>query len=359
MDSVRVRYLVCKKRKGGNRHYWQPWTALRAMGFQPRRLSDDFQQAIIEAQELNRQLDAFREGNCSYVIQPETIPWLIRLYRSDERFLRLAESTKVGYEHCLKTIEAWSERAKHPPIATIERKYVKMFYRSMRATPSTANAVLRVLRLLLQFAVDEGYLDTNPAAKPGLNSRPPRQAVWSDDQIAAFIGTAGRLERGSIALGVLLGVNLGQRQGDILRLTWSQYDGSTFTLKQSKTGVLLSVPVTSELRSALDRTLRHSPTVLVCETTNRPYQKSHFQHEFRRIAIAAGLDGLQFLDLRRSAVVRLAEAGCTVPEISAITGHQLDRTARILETYLPRTAPLARSAIRKLELHRKGTHLDE
>lgn len=83
------------------------------------------------------------------------MPWLIRLYRSDERFLRLAESTKVGYEHCLKAIEAWSERANHPPIATIERKYVKMFYRSMRPTPSTANAVLRVLRLLLQFAVDE------------------------------------------------------------------------------------------------------------------------------------------------------------------------------------------------------------
>lgn len=156
-----------------------------------------------------------------------------------------------------------------------------------------------------------------------------------------------------------MGVNLGQRQGDILRLTWSQYDGSTFTLKQSKTGVLLSVPVTSDLRIALDRTPRRSPTVLVCETTNRPYQKSHFQHEFRRIAKEAGLDGLQFLDLRRSAVVRLAEAGCTVPEISAITGHQLDRTARILETYLPRTAPLARSAICKLELHRKGTHLDE
>jgi hypothetical protein len=57
-------------------------------------------------------------------------------------------------------------------------------------------------------------------------------------------------------------------------------------------------------------------------------------------------------------VVRLAEAGCTVPEIAAITGHQLDRTARILETYLPRTAPLARAAIRKLELHRRRTESD-
>ncbi len=84
-----------------------------------------------------------------------------------------------------------------------------------------------------------------------------------------------------------------------------------------------------------------------------------FRHEFRRIANIAGLSELQFLDLRRTAVVRLAEAGCTVPEIAAITGHQLDRTARILETYLPRNGTMAEAAIRKLEQHRKRTQLDE
>jgi integrase len=42
--------------------------------------------------------------------------------------------------------------------------------------------------------------------------------------------------------------------------------------------------------------------------------------------LQAGLDGLRFQDLRRTAVVRLAEAGCTDPEIAAITGHSLKRT---------------------------------
>ena len=98
---------------------------------------------------------------------------------------------------------------------------------------------------------------------------------------------------------------------------------------------------------------------MVSETTNRPYKRYHFTHEFRRIRDLAGITSLQFRDLRRSAVVRLAEAGCTVPEIAAITGHQLGRTARILETYLPRTAPMARAAIRKLELHGTRTKLEE
>jgi len=61
--------------------------------------------------------------------------------------------------------------------------------------------------------------------------------------------------------------------------------------------------------------------------------------------VAAGVEGLQFRDLRRTAAVRLAEAGCTVPEIAAITGHTIDTTARILEAYLPRNFTMARAAI--------------
>ncbi|HYN37933.1 MAG TPA: tyrosine-type recombinase/integrase, partial [Rhodospirillales bacterium] len=220
---------------------------------------------------------------------------------------------------------------------------------------------------------------------------------------------------------VLMGAFLGQREGDILRLTWAQYDGSMITLRQSKTGAVLTVPVASQLKTALDEALtklreagavdgrganivalprakpltrrsvadasvatptdgdsmplqsgldghdarlisesapaKASPVILISETTTRPYKADHFRHEFRRIAKAAGI-GLQFLDLRRSAVVHLAEADCTIPQISAITGHQLDRTTRILETYLPRTAPMAKAAILKLELYRKRTKLE-
>lgn len=45
----------------------------------------------------------------------------------------------------------------------------------------------------------------------------------------------------------------------------------------------------------------------------------------------------------------LAEAGCTVPEIAAITGHSLKHVTHILETYLSRTSLLADAAIIKLE----------
>ena len=58
---------------------------------------------------------------------------------------------------------------------------------------------------------------------------------------------------------------------------------------------------------------------------------------------------LWFLDLRRTTVVWLAEAGSTKAEVAAITGHLIDRVRTILETYLPRTGPMAVAAIAKLE----------
>ncbi len=58
---------------------------------------------------------------------------------------------------------------------------------------------------------------------------------------------------------------------------------------------------------------------------------------------------MQARDLRRAAVVNLARAGATVPEIAAVTGHSIDRTQAILEVYLPRDAHMARAAILRVE----------
>ena len=59
---------------------------------------------------------------------------------------------------------------------------------------------------------------------------------------------------------------------------------------------------------------------------------------------------MTFHDLRGTAVTRLAIAGCTVPEISTITGHSLRGARAILDThYLSRDQALGESAITKLE----------
>ena len=58
---------------------------------------------------------------------------------------------------------------------------------------------------------------------------------------------------------------------------------------------------------------------------------------------------LQLRDLRRTAIVRMGEAGAEVHQIAAVSGHTIHRTMQILEHYLPRTKPMASAAIHKWE----------
>ncbi len=53
------------------------------------------------------------------------------------------------------------------------------------------------------------------------------------------------------------------------------------------------------------------------------------QGEWEAASKKAGITELHFHDLRGTAVTMLAEAGCTTPQIAAITGHSLKTVTTI------------------------------
>ena len=102
-----------------------------------------------------------------------------------------------------------------------------------------------------------------------------------------------------------------------------------------------------------DRSVQ-SITILV-DHHGRPWLTNTFGHGWREACRKAGITGLTFDDLRGTAVARLSLAGCTVPEIAAITGHSLVDVGRILDAHdLHRDPALAAAAIRKLEANILG-----
>ena len=50
---------------------------------------------------------------------------------------------------------------------------------------------------------------------------------------------------------------------------------------------------------------------------------------------------------------RMAEAGATVPQIASVSGHSIEATQRILETYLPRNRDLAEVAISRFAEYKR------
>ena len=116
--------------------------------------------------------------------------------------------------------------------------------------------------------------------------------IWLDEHVAAFMGVASEpLQRAMV-----VALETGQRQGDLLVLPWSAFDGSSIRLRQNKTGARVSIPVTKRLRAVLDYTPRVATTILT-DRRGRPWHEKTFQNQWREAARKAGITGLTFHDL--------------------------------------------------------------
>jgi integrase len=147
----------------------------------------------------------------------------------------------------------------------------------------------------------------------------------------------------------------GQRQGDLLRLPWSAYDGTHIRLRQSKSRKPVVILVVAPLKAALDVAVKRSPIILT-NSEGKPWTSDGFRASWRKACATAGVRGVTFHDLRGTAVTRLAIVGATEAEIANITGHSLRDVHAILDLhYLARDPALGENAIRKLERGTRGT----
>jgi integrase len=274
-------------------------------------------------------------------------------YQASENFRQLAKSTRKGYIALIKRIE--TKFGSFPLSALTDRRTrgVFMAWRDGVAVESgrrQADYAWSVLALILAWALDRGLVAANPCEKGGRVYRGSRaDKIWTADDEAAFLKSAPS----HLHLPLMLALWTGQRQGDLLRLPWSAYDGTRIRLRQSKTGARVSIPVGAPLKAALDVAAKQGPVILT-SSQDRPWTSDGFRASWRKACAAAGIDGLTFNDLRGTAVTRLALAGCTEAEIATITGHSLRDVRSILDAhYLHRDPELADSAIRKLEMRTK------
>lgn len=197
--------------------------------------------------------------------------------------------------------------------------------------------------------LDRGFVAANPCEKGGRLYRGSRRDnIWTADDEAAFLKSAPM----HLHLPLLLALWTGQRQGDLLRLPWSAYDGTRVRLRQSKTGARVVIPVGAPLKAALDAMPKRS-TIILVNSDGKPWTSDGFRASWRKACTAAGVVGVTFHDLRGTAVTRLALVGASEAEIATITGHSLRDVHAVLDAhYLARDPKLGESAIRKLE---KGT----
>jgi len=262
----------------------------------------------------------------------------------------LADSTKSEYRRMLTKAEL---EFGDMPVAALNDPRVRsefMDWREKVAKTSgerEADNRLSAISAMLTWAMDRGKIAANYIRGfKRLYHGDRSEKIWLPEHIAAFMKVASiEMQRAMI-----LALHTGQRQGDILRLTWTNYDGTAITLRQGKSrrqgnpGRQVVIPCTKTLHRMLDRMKRNS-TLILTTPTGRPFKKRYFARLWDEASADAGITDLHFHDLRGTAVTMLAEAGCTPPMIGTITGHSLRTVSTILESYLARTRPLADQAI--------------
>jgi integrase len=300
---------------------------------------------------------SYNEAVARKVVTPKgSLLSILNAYQASSNFTDLAPRTRADYKKQVRRIEA--EFADFPLSALTDRRTRGEFmaWRDKLAVASRRQAdyAFAVLALILAWAFDRGLVPTNPCERSGKVYRSKRvENIWSADDEAAFMKKAPE----HLRLAFMLALWTGQRQGDLLRLPWSAYDGAAIRLRQSKTGVRVTIPVGAPLKALLDTTTKRAVTILATEN-NTSWTASGFRASWRTACKRAGVTGVTFHDLRGTAVTRLALAGCSEAEIATITGHSLRDVGAILDAhYLKRDDGLAVSAIRKREKHEAATKI--
>jgi integrase len=244
------------------------------------------------------------------------------------------------------------------PAAAVQDRRARGKFKEWRDTmadrPRVADYAWVVLARVLSVAKDRGTITHNVCERGGrLYEADRAEKIWTAENIAAFCAVASD----ELQFALLLALWTGQRQGDLIRLTWSQYDGTHIRLRQAKGRgkkgrKRVVIPVGTTLKAALDARKPTKPEGAILRNSfGGAWTSDGFRTSWGKAFDKAKLadQDLHFHDLRGTAVTRLALAGCTVPQIAAITGHSLRDVEAILDAhYLGGSIELAEQAIVKL-----------
>lgn len=283
---------------------------------------------------------------------------LVAEWRSSTDFTRLSASSRRNYDMAAaKVLEKFGDM----PIRALDEMRVRGVFKawrdSMAETPRAADYAVTTLARILSVAVDNGRIHYNHAARLGrLYSSDRAAKVWSEEQIALFIEKAPA----PLSLALVLALATGQREGDLLKLTWADFDGQRIRVAVSKKKpgaprVKLTIPLLKVAADAL-KSLERTSTHILTNSRGVPWTESGFRASWgKAFAKILGDTDLHFHDLRGTAITWIRVAGGSTSEIASITGHSEKTVEAVINAhYLGDQTALAERAIARLNENGMG-----
>ena len=286
--------------------------------------------------------------------------------------IETGESTRDRYRPIVEHFTGFLGEAKSSrDLATLQGSDIARFrdHEAKERSRATANLSLKVLRVCLGEAVQQGLLTVNPAARVKLlkSTKESKRRAFTLPEIKRILKACGhdREWRGL----VLFGLYLGQRLGDLARLTWRavDLDSGEIAFTARKTGRRIVLPLVQPLIDYLSGLpSSDNPNAYIFPNLAKHKRTASLSNQFREILVEAGLveplphghrstgrgrsgareaSEISFHSLRHSAVTMLNAAGVSDFIAREIVGHE---SAAVSQQYTHLSTDDKRAAMRRL-----------
>lgn len=336
------------------RTYWEPSASLRHMGFKGRALGPLNTASLNAADELNTRADQAEKPGAG------TLHQILQRYQKSDLFKNLGiRGQRLRAKHLRDATEILGKRTLADTLTVADLE-------ELRAKVSDDGFIS--VRTALSWAETEDLIFANPAKSITIARRGKRSRIAMRDELKAIINSLddlGEPVAADIALTCCTGM---QRVGDVRRLTCHALQDGGMTITQSKTGVTVRFAAHPAIQDRIARRRSNSPLLFANPRTGNAYTSRQLQRIWDEARTNAADDvpsitgqdttvtdphfqtPLRMSDLRRTGMVWASEAGATLQQIVAASGHSLQAGFDVLQHYLPRHRSLADQAVGAIAL---------
>ena len=238
-------------------------------------------------------------------------------------------------------------------VADCKTAYQQWLVRGIR----TANMAATISSLLFNLAEEFELVSRNPMRSVKKMQTKPRKVMWTADQVRLFCDTAyAEYKWRSIGLIVQMAYTFAQRIGDMRSLKWDSinFEERRLDLEQSKKRAEVHLPININMYRMLEQ--QYKDFGFQEYVAPHPYPRNggyiiyadvDIGRMVNRVKEEAGLPKeLTAMDMRRTAITEMVEAGVDTTQIMAVSGHNSPQSMR---PYIRHTYKSAASALERRE----------
>ena len=260
-------------------------------------------------------------------------------YWGSDAFRKLGSASQKDYYDCLRVIndDVGSMSMKRLSVSLMQQCYITWlrrgeYVKTGKLSIYRANKIAAIMSILINWSKKNGISIENPMPLLEKTPNPQRTVMWEPEQVNKFLTTAySEWKWRSIGLIVQMAYEWGQRVGDMRMLTWAaiNFDKKRCDLVQSKRGAEVHLPISDTLMHVLKQ--QHetfgfqclvTPQVQPSDGSYKPYTKEMLHVYVNAVLEAAELPSyLTAMDMRRTAITEMVEAGVDITQIKQVSGH--------------------------------------